>query len=185
MVSTEEMKRRLEEKRRRGEVEPSTPPRPGTEAPTKYCPTCGREYGPGANFCEECGTKLEEKVVEEKMAAPEAPIVSGDFIVVTSNYIPGYDVVKTIGLVYGLTVRSRGLGGQITANLRSIGGGEIKEYVTMMEHARQEAIDRMISHARELGANAVISTRFDSDSISNIMQELLAYGTAVIAEKKE
>ncbi|HOK72824.1 MAG TPA: heavy metal-binding domain-containing protein [Methanothermobacter sp.] len=112
-------------------------------------------------------------------------MVSGDFIVVTSNYIPGYDVVKTIGLVYGLTVRSRGLGGQITANLRSIGGGEIKEYVTMMEHARQEAIDRMISHARELGANAVISTRFDSDSISNIMQELLAYGTAVIAEKKE
>jgi len=179
MVSTEEMKRRLEEKRKRGVVEPSTPPR---EAPVKYCPSCNREYGPDANFCEECGSKLEEKSLEEEK--PVAPIEYEDVIVVSSNHVPGYRAVETIGFVYGLTVRSRGLGGQIGAGLRSIAGGEIKEYVTMMEHARQEAIDRMIEHAKELGANAIISARFDSDSISNVMQEILAYGTAVIIEKE-
>ncbi|MEM4196144.1 MAG: heavy metal-binding domain-containing protein, partial [Methanothermobacter sp.] len=102
-----------------------------------------------------------------------------------SNHIPGYKAVKTLGFVYGLTVRSRGLGGQIGASLRSIVGGEIKEYVTMMEHSRQEALERMLDHARELGANAVISVRFDSDSISDIMQEILAYGTAVIVKPEE
>ncbi|UXH32618.1 MULTISPECIES: YbjQ family protein [Methanothermobacter] len=106
-------------------------------------------------------------------------------IYVTSNYVPGYRAVEVLGFVYGLTVRSRGLGGQIGAGLRSIVGGEIKEYVQMMEHSRQEALDRMMDHARELGANAVISVRFDSDSISDIMQEILAYGTAVIIEPEE
>ncbi|MEJ8542524.1 heavy metal-binding domain-containing protein [Methanothermobacter wolfeii] len=109
----------------------------------------------------------------------------GDIVYVTSNYVPGYRAVETLGFVYGLTVRSRGLGGQIGAGLRSIVGGEIKEYVQMMEHSRQEALDRMMDHARELGANAVISVRFDSDSISDIMQEILAYGTAVIIEPEE
>ncbi|WP_370005924.1 heavy metal-binding domain-containing protein [Methanothermobacter sp. KEPCO 2] len=109
----------------------------------------------------------------------------GDIVYVTSNYVPGYKAVETLGFVYGLTVRSRGLGGQIGAGLRSIVGGEIKEYVTMMEHSRQEALERMLDHARELGANAVISVRFDSDSISDIMQEILAYGTAVIVEPEE
>jgi len=182
MVSTEEMKRRLEEKRREVAVEPSTPPTEKVEASAKYCPTCGREYGPEANFCEECGAKLEEKRLEEER--PAAPKKYKDVIVVSSNYVPGYRAVETIGFVYGLTVRSRGLGGQVGAGLRSLVGEEIKEYVTMMEHARQEAIDRMIDHARELGANAIISARFDSDSISNVMQEILAYGTAVIIEKE-
>ena len=182
MVSTEEMRRRLEEKRRKGAVEPSTPTEEGVGAPAKYCPNCNKEYGPEANFCEECGTKLEEKPLEEEK--PVAPGKYEDIIVVSSNHVPGYRAVETIGFVYGLTVRSRGLGGQIGAGLRSIAGGEIKEYVTMMEHARQEAIDRMIEHAKELGANAIISARFDSDSISNVMQEILAYGTAVIIEKE-
>lgn len=181
MVSTEEMKRRLEEKRKKGVVEPPTPPREGVSSPVKYCPNCNREYGPEANFCEECGTKLEEKTLKEE---PAAPGKYEDVIVVSSNHVPGYRAVETIGFVYGLTVRSRGLGGQVGAGLRSLVGGEIKEYVTMMEHARQEAIDRMIEHARELGANAIISARFDSDSISNVMQEILAYGTAVIIEKE-
>ncbi|WP_048061225.1 YbjQ family protein [Methanothermobacter thermautotrophicus] len=107
-----------------------------------------------------------------------------DVIYVTSNYVPGYRAVEVLGFVYGLTVRSRRLGGQID-RFKSILGGEIKEYVTMMEHSRQEALERMLDHARELGANAVISVRFDSDSISDIMQEILAYGTAVIVEPEE
>lgn len=182
MVSTEEMKRRLEEKRKKGMVKPSNLPEEGVETPIKYCPNCNREYGPEANFCEECGTKLEERRLEEEK--PPAPSKYEDIIVVSSNYVPGYRAVETIGFVYGLTVRSRDLGGQVGAGLRSLVGGEIKEYVTMMEHARQEAINRMIEHARELGANAIISARFDSDSISNVMQEILAYGTAVIIEKE-
>ncbi|MDZ4172716.1 MAG: heavy metal-binding domain-containing protein [Methanobacteriaceae archaeon] len=108
-----------------------------------------------------------------------------DIVVVTSNFVPGYKVLETRGFVYGLTVRSRGVGGQIGAGVRSVFGGEIKEYVTMMEDSRNQALERMIAHARSMGANAIISSRFDSDQISNIMQEILAYGTAVIIEKEE
>lgn len=107
-----------------------------------------------------------------------------EFIVVSSNYVPGYKSVETQGFVYGLTVRSRGLGGQIGAGLRSMFGGEIKEYVKMMEQSRDEALNRMIDHARSMGANAVVSVRFDSNDISDIMQEILAYGTAITVEKE-
>lgn len=107
-----------------------------------------------------------------------------EFIIVSSNYVPGYKAVETMGFVYGLTVRSRGLGGQLGAGIRSLFGGEIKEYVNMMEQSRDEALYRMIDHAQSMGANAVISVRFDSNDISDIMQEILAYGTAVIVEKE-
>ncbi|WP_429224011.1 heavy metal-binding domain-containing protein [Methanobacterium oryzae] len=107
-----------------------------------------------------------------------------EFIVASSNHVPGYRAVKTMGFVYGLTVRSRGLGGQIGAGIRSMFGGEIKEYVKMMEQSRDEALRRMIQHAESMGANAVISVRFDSNDISDIMQEILAYGTAVVVEKE-
>ena len=107
-----------------------------------------------------------------------------EFIVVSSNYVPGYKSVETHGFVYGLTVRSRGLGGQIGAGLRSMFGGEIKEYVKMMEESRDEALRRMVRHAQSMGANAVISVRYDSNDISDVMQEILAYGTAVTVEKE-
>lgn len=106
-----------------------------------------------------------------------------EFIVASSNYVPGYEIVETRGFVYGLTVRSRGLGGQLGAGIRSMFGGEIKEYVQMMEQSRDEAINRLIEHAKSMGANAVISVRYDSNEISDIMQEILAYGTAVVAQK--
>lgn len=104
-----------------------------------------------------------------------------DIIIVSSNYIPGYEVIETRGFCYGLTVRSRGVGGQIGAGLRSLVGGEIKEYVRMMEESRDQALYRMIDHAQQMGANAVISVRYDSNEVSNVMQEILAYGTAVVA----
>lgn len=107
-----------------------------------------------------------------------------DIIIVSSNYIPGYEVVETRGFCYGLTVRSRGVGGQIGAGLRSLVGGEIKEYVRMMEESRDEALYRMIDHAQQMGANAIISVRYDSNEVSNVMQEILAYGTAVVAVQK-
>jgi uncharacterized protein YbjQ (UPF0145 family) len=108
-----------------------------------------------------------------------------EFIIVSSNYVPGYEILETKGFVYGLTVRSRGVGGQIGAGIRSMFGGEIKEYVQMMSHSRDEAIERIINHAEDMGANAIISARFDSNDISDIMQEILVYGTAVIARKVE
>ena len=108
-----------------------------------------------------------------------------DIIVVSSNHIPGYEVLETCGFCYGLTVRSRGAGGQIGAGIRSMFGGEIKEYVKMMEESRDESLYRMIDHAKDMGANAIISVRFDSNEVSNVMQEILAYGTAVIVRKKE
>lgn len=102
--------------------------------------------------------------------------------IVSSNWVPGLKIVKTVGFVYGITVRSRGLGRNITAGLRSLAGGEIQEYVQMMEHSRDEALNRMAQHAKQLGANAVISTAFDSNEISQYMQEILAYGTAVLID---
>lgn len=108
-----------------------------------------------------------------------------EVMITTSNYVPGSKIVENYGFVYGLTVRSRGLGGQIGAGLRSIVGGEIKEYVKMMEDTREEAISRMVRSANDLGANAIISVRFDSGQISDVMQEILAYGTAVRIEDED
>jgi uncharacterized protein YbjQ (UPF0145 family) len=124
------------------------------------------------------------KLSEDEMSSIEINEVLSDFIVVSSNHIPGYEILETRGFCYGLTVRSRGVGGQLGAGIRSMFGGEIKEYVKMMEESRDEALYRMIDHAQEMGANAVISVRYDSDEISNVMQEILAYGTAVVARKK-
>jgi len=108
-----------------------------------------------------------------------------EYIIVSSNYIPGYEITETKGFVYGLTVRSRGVGGQIGAGIRSMFGGEIKEYVSMMEETRGEALDRAMEHAKSMGANAIISARYDSNDISDIMQEILVYGTAVVVRKAE
>lgn len=107
------------------------------------------------------------------------------FPISTANEIPGYEIIETKGFVYGLTVRSRGAGGQISAGLRSLVGGEIKEYVKMMEETRDESLNRMIEHAKQMGANAIIAARYDSNDISNVMQEILSYGTAVVAKKIE
>lgn len=97
----------------------------------------------------------------------------------TTNYVPGYKVDRVIGLVYGITVRSRGLGRNITAGLRSLAGGEIKEYTELAHQARQQSLDRLSEQAQSLGANAVISVMFDSTSISDYMDEIIAFGTAV------
>jgi uncharacterized protein YbjQ (UPF0145 family) len=103
-------------------------------------------------------------------------------IVVTTPYLSGYAIVETKGMVFGLVVRSRGLGGNVMAQLRSLGGGEIHEYTSLLEDSRRQALDRLIQNATVAGANAVISMRFDSSEISGIMSEIVAYGTAVVVE---
>jgi uncharacterized protein YbjQ (UPF0145 family) len=101
---------------------------------------------------------------------------------VTMNYVPGKKITKVIGTIWGITVRSRGIGGNIMAGLRSLGGGEIKEYSKMLFDARNTAMDRLRDAAKQLGANAVIELRFDSSDIGQVMTEIVAYGTAVIIE---
>lgn len=105
-------------------------------------------------------------------------------IVVTTENLKGYKVVEVKGEVFGLIVRSRGIGGNIVAGLRSVVGGEIHEYTEMLEDARKQAIDRLVKNASAMGANAVVMMRFDSSEIGQNMSEVLAYGTAVVVEKE-
>ena len=81
-----------------------------------------------------------------------------------------------------MVVRSRGIGGNIVAGLRSIVGGEIHEYTQLLEEARGHAIDRMVANATAKGANAIVMMRFDSSEIGQTMSEIVAYGTAVVVE---
>ena len=104
-------------------------------------------------------------------------------IITTTDDIPGYRIVEVYGLVRGNTVRAKHIGKDILAILRNIVGGEIVEYSTMLAEAREEAIDRMVSKAEKMGANAVVGLRFITASIMQAAAELLAYGTAVKVEK--
>ena len=103
-------------------------------------------------------------------------------IVVTTNDLPGYRVVRVIGLVRGITVRSRSIVGSIGGALQSLVGGNITLFTSLAETARQEALDLMIRHAEEAGANAVIAMRYDGNEITDGITEMLAYGTAVVVE---
>jgi uncharacterized protein YbjQ (UPF0145 family) len=103
-------------------------------------------------------------------------------IVVTSENIAGKKIVKTLGLVRGNTVRARHVGRDILAGLRNIVGGEIHEYAKLVAESREQSLDRMMAEAEELGANAVIATRFTTSVLMGGAAELLAIGTAVVIE---
>mgnify|MGYP001556217881 CR=1 FL=1 len=103
-------------------------------------------------------------------------------LVATTENVAGHKTKQTIGQVFGLVVRSRGIGGNIMAGLRSIVGGEIHEYTSLLEETRKQALDRMVRNASLMGANAVVMMRFDSSEIGQSMSEIVAYGTAVIVE---
>ena len=103
-------------------------------------------------------------------------------IVVSTENIAGYRVTQVMGQVFGVVVRSRGIGGNIMASLRSILGGEIHEYTALLEEARRHAVDRLVRNAGVMGANALGMMRFDSSEIGQTMSEIVAYGTAVHIE---
>ena len=103
-------------------------------------------------------------------------------IVVTTETVAGSAVRETKGQVFGVVVRSRGIGGNVMAGLRSIVGGEITEYTQLLEDTRRHAIDRMVKNATAMGANAVVRMQFDSSEIGQTMTEVVAYGTAVVIE---
>jgi uncharacterized protein YbjQ (UPF0145 family) len=104
-------------------------------------------------------------------------------IVVTTNDLPGYRVVRSIGLVRGITVRSRSVFGSIGGALQSLVGGNLSLFTTLAETSRKEALDLMVEHAEQMGANAVIAMRYDSNEITDGITEMLAYGTAVVVEE--
>ena len=103
-------------------------------------------------------------------------------LVVTTDNLEGYKVVKTLGLVRGNTIRARHVGRDIGAMLRGIVGGEISEYTKMLAESREQAMDRMVKEAQDLGGNAVVMTRFSTSSMMQGAAELLVYGTAVVIE---
>jgi uncharacterized protein YbjQ (UPF0145 family) len=107
---------------------------------------------------------------------------SNAVLVTTTERPIGYEVVKTIGQVFGVAVRSRGLGANIVAGFRRLGGGEIPEFTRLAEDTRRHAVDRMIENARVQGANAVIMMRFDSSELGQGLAEVVAYGTAAMVE---
>jgi uncharacterized protein YbjQ (UPF0145 family) len=103
-------------------------------------------------------------------------------IVATTPFIAGYRIVETKGQTFGLVVRSRGFSGNLIAGLRSLGGGEIHEYTSLLEDTRRQALDRLVKNATLMGGNAVVSMRFDSSELAGTMSEIVAYGTAVVVE---
>lgn len=104
-------------------------------------------------------------------------------LVTTAFEIPGYKITKNIGIVRGITVRSRNAIANIGAGFQALFGGNISIYTELCEKAREEAFELMLEHANEMGANAVICTRYDANEIMNGVTEVLCYGTAVMVER--
>ena len=104
-------------------------------------------------------------------------------IITTMNELPGYTIDEVLGEVFGLTVRSRNIGSQIGATLKSLGGGELKGMTKMLAEGREHATDRLVQEAEEKGANAIIAFRFDTSELGTTWTEICAYGTAVKATK--
>ena len=101
-------------------------------------------------------------------------------IVVTSEFVPGYQITEALGVVRGSTIRSKHIGKDLMAGLRTLVGGEIKEYTEMLSEARAESMNRLEAQAESLGADAVINLRFMTSQVMSGAAELLAYGTAVM-----
>jgi len=104
-------------------------------------------------------------------------------MVTTAFDLPGYRVTKNLGVVRGITVRSRSALGNLAGGIQAIFGGNITIYTELCEHARAEAFDLLMQHAQQIGANAIIGMRYDANEVMEGITEVLAYGTAVIAER--
>jgi uncharacterized protein YbjQ (UPF0145 family) len=136
---------------------------------SKYCKKCGVSSTVKAQFCSKCGTSFD--VVTSR----------NELIVVTTSTIPGYEIVKAIGTVHGMTVRTRGVGGKIMAGIEGMFGGEVTSYSSEAEKARKESMERLIEKGKSVGANAIVRTDFETSDILNGTATIFsAYGTAVI-----
>jgi uncharacterized protein YbjQ (UPF0145 family) len=146
------------------------------------CLRCGKDfpsiyYFQAPGVCNECYDKLsaEEKAAARRPAAIQA-------LTTTAFTIDGYKIVKSLGIIRGITVRSRSLFGTIGASLQTIVGGNITLFTDLCEQTREEAFEMMVAHAQERGANAVIGIRYDATEVMQGVSEVLCYGTAVVVE---
>ncbi len=105
-------------------------------------------------------------------------------LITNTETIPGYKITAVKGLVQGNTVRAKHVGRDIMASFRNLIGGEIKGYTELLTESREQALDRMVEEAEDLGANAVVNVRFSTSAITQGAAELYAYGTAVIAVRE-
>jgi uncharacterized protein YbjQ (UPF0145 family) len=106
------------------------------------------------------------------------------FPITTALVFPNQEIDKSLGMVFGVVVRSMGLGKNITAGIRSLAGGEVKQYTRLVEDSRRHALDRMIENGQLIGADAIVSFRFDSSEVGQSLTEIVAYGTAVTFKKQ-
>jgi uncharacterized protein YbjQ (UPF0145 family) len=104
-------------------------------------------------------------------------------LITTSTGLEGYRIIKQLGLVRGITVRSRSVFGNMAGSFLMIFGGRNEIYTELCEKTREEALQLMIAHAGQIGANAIINMRYDANEVMNGLTEVLAYGTAVVVEK--
>lgn len=141
-----------------------------------YCPKCGKKAPADALFCPECGASLNVQIPKQTKQT--------HMMVVTTPTLPGYRVVKVLGVAHGLTVRTRGVGGKFVAGIEGMFGGEVTSYSSEAEKARRESLQRLIDVATRMGANAVIGADFETSDILQGMATLFsAYGTAVVVEQ--
>jgi uncharacterized protein YbjQ (UPF0145 family) len=144
------------------------------------CNSCGRDYPSDYYFkapgiCHEC---FEVMTPEERNRAHRPHGMRA--MTTTAFTLDGYRIVETLGVVRGITVRSRSIFGTIGASLQTLVGGNITLFSELCERTRAEAFDMMLSHATEMGANAVVGVRYDATEVMDGVSEVLCYGTAVI-----
>ncbi|MCW4042001.1 MAG: heavy metal-binding domain-containing protein [Candidatus Bathyarchaeota archaeon] len=135
-----------------------------------FCPNCQAEIAEGEKFCARCGSSL------------EGASMRSDITIVTTPRVPGFRVRRIVGVVTGLTARTRGVGGQFVAGLQSLVGGEVSAFTSEIEKARGEAIQRIVVKARSLGANAIIGLDMETSGILQGTVLISATGTAVVIE---
>ena len=149
-----------------------------------FCPKCGTLVPIGVAFCTHCGNAMPVTAVASvtsSMGLPPHPAPT-QIPCTTAFTLAGCRIVRELGIVRGLAVRTRGLGGRFQAGISAVVGGKVQAFIDMCEQARSEALQHMIDHARTMGANAVIGVRYDTTEIAEGMDEVLAYGTAVVVE---
>jgi uncharacterized protein YbjQ (UPF0145 family) len=150
----------------------------GLTAPDRF-PSCRRTTIVGSEPDDGRGPAVNpDQTGVRRGQRPNRP--GGPMIIATTNDLPGYVIERLIGEVFGLTVRSRNIGSQLGASLKSLVGGELRGMTTMLSDGRQQAIQRLIEEATQLGGNAILAMRFDTSELGSTWTEICAYGTAVV-----
>jgi uncharacterized protein YbjQ (UPF0145 family) len=148
----------------------------------KRCHNCGNSNEEAAKYCMSCGRSLTQPEPESGTGSTHGAIAH--YMVSTTFELPGQQIQRNLGLVRGIVVRSRSIIGTVGASLQTLVGGDISLFSELCENTRSDAFERMLQHAAHLGANAVVGVRYDATEIMNGVTEVLAYGTAVVAEPK-